>query len=176
MNRKKVFVLLTRFPDLGSKIIHLITRCHYTHASIGLEEDMNTFYSFVRKGFIVEKLTRYLKPDREPFPCLLYEIEVSDEVYGRIQSILSDFVRREQALRYTKLGVMLGLSHVSFKRRDRYFCSQFVAEVLKYGRAVYLQKDSSLYFPGDFGKLQGIKEDFRGDLQGMVCRYRLASV
>ena len=104
---------------------------------------------------------------------MLYEVEVSEDVYERIRGILLDFVQREKNLHYTKLGVMLGLSHISFKRQDRYFCSQFVAEVLKYGRAAYLQKDSALYFPKDFGKLQGIKKDFIGDLQGLVHRYQL---
>jgi hypothetical protein len=63
-----------------SKMVQFFTRCYYTHASIGLEEDMNTFCSFVIKGFRVEKITRYEKPDRESFPCMLYEMEVSDEV------------------------------------------------------------------------------------------------
>lgn len=54
-NTRKVYVLLTRFPDNGSKTIGFYTNFYYTHASIGLDEDMDTFYSFVKKGFFVEK-------------------------------------------------------------------------------------------------------------------------
>lgn len=59
----KINILLTRFPDNGSKAISFFKRSFYTHASIGLGEDLNTFYSFVWKGFLVEKVTRYVKPD-----------------------------------------------------------------------------------------------------------------
>lgn len=173
MNRRKVFILLTQFPDTGSKVMRLITRYSYTHASIGLDEDLNTFYSFVCKGFMIEKITRYLRPDRSPFPCLLYEIEVSEEVYQRVRKLLLDFAARKQSLSYTKAGVILGLSHISYRRKDHFFCSQFVAEILKYGGAAYLKKDSELYFPKDLSKLNGIRKIFQGDLMGMAKQYRL---
>ena len=59
---RKISILLTRFPDNGSRAVSMLTRFYYTHASIGLDEDMNTFYSFVTKGFLVEKVTRYIRP------------------------------------------------------------------------------------------------------------------
>ena len=101
MISRKIFILLTRMLDNGSKAMRLVTRFSYTHASIGLEEDMNTFYSFICKGFIVEKITRYLRPDREPFPCLLYEMEVSEEVYQNIKEMLNIFVENKKILRYS---------------------------------------------------------------------------
>lgn len=53
--KKKIYILLTRFPDNDSKTIEFLTNSFYTHASIGLEDDLNTFYSFVTKGFMIEK-------------------------------------------------------------------------------------------------------------------------
>jgi hypothetical protein len=47
MNKRKIYILLTRLPNFGSKFLTLVTGFYYTHASIGLDEDMNTFYSFV---------------------------------------------------------------------------------------------------------------------------------
>ena len=51
--KRKLFILLTRFPNNSSVFLEFVTGFHYTHASIGLEEDRNIFYSFVLKGFIV---------------------------------------------------------------------------------------------------------------------------
>ena len=62
MPKRKIYLLLIRFPDTGSKLIHALTGFGYTHASVGLDEDLNTFYSFVVKGFIVEDISRYNKP------------------------------------------------------------------------------------------------------------------
>ena len=92
MKRKKVYILLIKFTDFGSKAITSITGCKYPHASIGLEEDLNTFYSFVNKGFIIEKITRYVKPERQPFQCQLYEFEVSEKVYNTVKEIIQRYL------------------------------------------------------------------------------------
>ena len=80
---RKITILLTQYPTAMASVLQWLTDFPYTHTSIGLEEDRNTFYSFVKKGFIVEKVTRYNKPGRAPFPCALYEIPVSEAVYQR---------------------------------------------------------------------------------------------
>ena len=83
--KRKVYLLLTKFPDTGTKIINILTGLKYPHASIGLEEDINTFYSFVTKGFIVEDINRYAKPGRKTIPCQLYEMYVTEETYLKIK-------------------------------------------------------------------------------------------
>ena len=150
---RSIYILLTRFPDHGSKVISLLTRCFYTHASIGLEEDLNTFYSFVTKGFLVEKITKYIRPDREPYPCQLYEMKVSEKTYN------------------AELGVAFGLLHIPFVRKYRYFCSQFVAEILEKANAVHLPKLSALCFPRDLAKLPGKVLVFQGNLQTFLNRF-----
>lgn len=77
--KRKIYILLTRLCDNGSKAIGFLTSSYYTHASLGLEEDLNTFYSFVTKGFMIEKISKYIRPDRDPYPCVLYEMEVSQK-------------------------------------------------------------------------------------------------
>ena len=168
MKKRKVYVLLTRFWGLKAKLLGLVSRCNYTHASIGLEEDMNTFYSFVFKGFIVEKIPRYIKPEYEPFPCQLYEIEVSEQAYQRLKRRLHWFESRKPTLRYTKLGVAMCVLQIPFWRKDYYFCSQFVAESLMKSRAARLKKDSCLYLPRDFSKIPGVQLRFQGNLKSLL--------
>lgn len=173
MSKRKLYLLLIRFPDTGSRLIHALTGFNYTHASIGLEEDLNTFYSFVVKGFIVEKIDRYVKPDKTPMPCRLYELEVSQKVYDRVKEIVSAFELHRQDLEYSRMSVFMGLCHIPYKRRFKYFCSQFVAEVLNRSRAVRLHKKSNLYFPDDLRRLPGMKLDFQGNLKGLLLRNQL---
>lgn len=171
--RHKLYILLTRFPGKTAKAIHVMTGCYYTHASIGLEEDPNTFYSFVGKGFIVEKIDRYVRPDRDPFPCQLYELEVSERVYRSVKQQLELFEESRTELHYHKLGVVLCLMRIPFKRRYHYFCSQFVADVLKHAQAAKLRKDSTLYYPGDFRRLPGMRLHFQGNLHGMMHHFQM---
>ena len=173
-SKRKVYVLLTRFPGKSAKAIQVVTGCYYTHASIGLDEDLDTFYSFVGKGFIVEKITRYVRPDRMPFPCQLYELEVSEKTYRSIKKLLALFMQNKNELRYTWLGVVLSVLHITYRRRYCYFCSQFVADILKHAQAARLKKDSALYHPGDFKSLPGMRLHFQGDMQSMLHHFHLS--
>lgn len=168
-----IYILLTRFPDNGSKFVGFLANSYYTHVSIGLEEDLNTFYSFVKKGFLVEKVDRYLKPDREPFPCRLYELKVSDKVYESIKKIIHEFVDHKSDYSYTQLGVALGLAHIPLVRKNQYFCSYFVAEVLKRSEAMKLKKNSALYFPRDFLKMPETSLIFQGNLKGYTREFAI---
>ena len=174
--KKKIYILLTRFDDNGARIIRTLTGCNYTHASIGLEEDMNTFYSFVCKGFIVEKVTRYLKPERAPFQCELYSIEVCEKVYKRVKKLISSFVEKKKKFSYTKSGVAMCLFGIAHKKSLSYFCSQFVAEILKKSGASQLKKDSALYLPEDLTKLPGLSLSFRGNLLTLSKHYGILPI
>lgn len=168
---KKVYVLLTRFPDNGAKIIEAMTGCCYSHTSIGLSEDMNTFYSFVVKGFIVEKITRYIKPEREPFPCQLYEIDVSEQEYKNVKRILKFYVRYKDKMSYSRISLVTSLLGIPFRKKYAYICSQFVAEVLQRANIMSLKKASNLYKPGDFRKLTEMKLVFEGNLLSMIKHF-----
>ena len=170
---KSIYILLTRFDDNGSKAVSLLTRSYYTHASIGLEEDMNTFYSFVHKGFIVEKVTRYIKPGKDPFPCALYEIKVSDKTYRRVKAMINSFVEAREKFKYTSFGVAMCLFGIPHKENLRYFCSQFVAEVLKKCGVLTVKKNSALYLPRDLRKLPGMKLNFKGNLLSLSKHFGL---
>ena len=171
-DKKKIYVLLTRFPDNGSKWIQALTGSFYTHASVGLEEDMNSFYSFKVKGFTVEDIHRYVrKPGREPFPCQVYELEVSEKVYQSAKRIINYYIRRKEEMSYTRFGLVMRLLRIPVKRKDKFICSQFVAHVLKRAKAANLKKFTVLYLPGDFRKLSEMKLVFEGNLQSFITYF-----
>ncbi len=174
MSKRKIYILLLRFHDKGTKVIHAFTGSYYPHASIGLGEDLNTFYSFVSKGFIVEKITRYVKPDRRPFPCQLYELSVTNKTYKKIKCAIERFVKLKSCLRYTKLGLILSMLHIPYKKnRFSFFCSHFVAELLERCGAVKLKMKSNKYFSNDLKRLSGMKLVYQGDLKSMACELGL---
>lgn len=175
METRKIYILLTQFPGWNSHAIRLWTRFPYTHASVGLEEDLDTFYSFVYKGFIEESITRYNKPGRKPFPCALYTLDVSSDTYLAAQQFIRSFQNNKDQLRYSKLGVVIGLVlRLPFRRKNHYFCSQFVADVLKHCQALRLEKDSTLYLPKDFSRNKNLRMVFRGDLLRMARQFNPA--
>ncbi len=166
---RKVYILLTRFSDTGARTVSALTLSKYNHASIGLEEDMNTFYSFVLKGFIVEKITRYEK--RFSLPCQVYELNVSDKAYDRLKKIISIFEENKYQMEYSRLGVLMSLLRIGYKRKYKYFCSQFVAEMLKLSESAYLKKKSSLYLPHHLKKIPGLDLKFQGNLTTFLSHF-----
>ena len=167
MPKRKIFVLLTQFPGLDSKALRWWTRFPYSHVSLGLDEDINTFYSFVVKGFIVEDISRYNKPGRQPFPCVLYAMEVSETTYQAVKNNLLSFVHSPSRFSYTRLGLILTLINIPWRLKNRYICSHFVAQTLQRCTATRLKKHSTLYLPKDFSRLKGLRMVFRGNLLQM---------
>lgn len=169
MEERKIYILLTEFPDKGTKFIKAITGLNYPHASIGLEEDMNTFYSFVTKGFIVESINRYVKTDKLPFPCQLYELNVSEETYHKIKKALDYFVEFKELLHYSKFSLALSILHLPYKRNHfGFFCSQFVAFLLEQSNAATLRKSADRYLSDDLKALKGIRLKYQGNLKNMI--------
>lgn len=171
MTSKKLYVLFTQYPGRDAKLLMWRTKFPYTHASVGLEEDMDTFYTFISKGFLVEKITRYEKPDRPSFPCALYEIDVSEETYNRVKEKVLSFKENKANLKYSTLGLVGSFIGIPFKRENHYFCSQFVAEILQECGIVKLKKRSSLYLAKDISKLEELKLVFEGTHLSYVDKF-----
>ena len=171
MTYKNVYILMTQYPGFDAKILRWYSRFPYTHTSIGFEEDMDTFYTFVSKGFFVESITRYEKPDRPSFPCALFEVKVSENVYNKIKEEVLHYKENKSDFKYSTLGLILCFLKIPYKRKNRYFCSQFVAEVLHRCEVVKLKKKSSLYFQKDFLKHKELKLVFQGNHLSFVEKY-----
>lgn len=171
MTSKKIYVLFTRYPGRDAKLLIWRTKFPYTHTSVGLEEDMDTFYTFISKGFLVEKVTRYEKPERPSFPCALYEINVSEETYNLVKEKVLSYKENKANLKYSTLGLIACFIGVPLKRRHHYFCSQFVAEILQECGAVKLDKKSSLYFAKDISKLEELKLVFKGTHSSYIDKF-----
>lgn len=171
MTYKKIYVLMTRYPGYNAKFLAWCTRFPYTHTSVGFEDDMDTFYTFVSKGFLVESIRKYEKPDRPSFPCALYEISVPEKTYNNVKALVMTYKARKEQLKYSTLGLVCCFLKIPLKRKNKYFCSQFVAEVLQKSKVLRLKKKSTLYFPKDISKHKELKLIFIGNHLSFVEKF-----
>lgn len=144
---KTVTVLLTRYSDLFGKVICTISKYSYSHASISVDDEEEFFYSFNYKGFVIEKPKKH-RPKCRQDGSICIRMQVPEETYGKICQEISRFMEQKERYSYSQIGVLLCLLHIPFHFENRYFCSQFVAEVLSKSGAVKLKKKESLYLPG----------------------------
>lgn len=153
---KCISVLLTTYPDRFAKLIARLSGRGYTHASIGLE-DPDKFYSFNVRGFAVETPQKFRRQGVTESRC--YRLLISDAAYRRIEGRIQTLEAHQTQYRYSCLGVWFCLLGLPFRQKHRYFCSQFVAELLARSGAVPLQKRPSLYLPNQFPReLEGRPE------------------
>ena len=67
-----------------------------------------------------------------------------------MQQKLEEMDQKKEQFRYSRLGVLFCLLGIPFHRKNHYFCSQFVAEILCMSRGINLKKEASLYLPNQF--------------------------
>lgn len=142
--KKIVAVLLTRYSDRMSDVLYYINGRGFTHAAIALDDENEYFYSFNIKGFRREYPKRHKNRSKN---SVIIKLEVSEECFERMKRRIEAMERIKDKLHYSLIGLMFCCLHIPFKLRNHYFCSQFVAEVLKLSDRIVLSKDNSLYLP-----------------------------
>lgn len=176
---KKIYILLTKSGTIVSRLVSLFTKDKYTHVSISFEECLQPMYSSSRKngvtilpaGPCVENFYRgYLK--RHPLiPCALYELKVSEEVYNEAKKNVEVIIENADKYGFNLLGLMCCGMNISFRRDRKYFCSQFVGEILNNSKALKLPKETTLMRPSDYMVIPELNCVFVGTLKELVNKY-----
>ena len=132
---RKITILLTKYSDWVSSLIYYLTDRGYTHASLGVDD---VYYSFNYKGFRTETAEFHRRHGvKHSISC---KLSISEEAYQRLCCQIQNFELHKSQLAYSRLGVVFCVLHIPFHRESHYFCSQFVAEMLKRSGAVPLKK------------------------------------
>lgn len=138
MNYKDLYIVFSRTGTLFSNIIALFTKKEYSHVSISLDSSFNKMYSFGRKipekmlpaGFVEENLYDGVFAMFPNSRCLVYKISITTEQYESIKNELNTFINNKDDYKYNILGTATTLINKPLPRKNYYFCSQFVSEVL----------------------------------------------
>ena len=130
-----LLILLVRHRDIRSRMGTTVTRGVFSHASLGFESDPETFYSFAYKGFRVEN-TGFLVDRTPDARCRIYRIPCSGKEEASARKLVSSFLEMRSSLKYNVLGLILASFRIPLARRNRFFCSQFVASVLNQARGI----------------------------------------
>ena len=167
---KSIYIMLTRSETILSKLVHLITRDSYTHASLSFDKNLATFYSSSRKngrtmfpaGPCRESLSSGYYRRHDHIPCIVYELQVSDEAYDRAKREVAAIMAEAYRYHFNIIGLLLCRMGIPYHRKHYFFCSQFVSEILERSRALELSKDTSLMRPIDCARLPGLLCRFQG--------------
>ncbi|MEI5908873.1 hypothetical protein WAK64_17630 [Bacillus spongiae] len=167
---KELYILLTDTGTTLNRTIKLVTNAPYNHASISLDEKLNHVFSFGRKqpinplygGFIQEDFvdgTFSWYPDTT---CAIYKLSVSEREYEKVFQLISEFEKHKHSYRYNFFGLFGVPLNYPIEIPFSYFCSQFVADLLKQSGIKLFNKRSSLVSPDDFRKINRLELIYEG--------------
>ena len=141
---KTISVLFTTYTDFVSRLVGIMSGFNCTHVSIALDEDNEYFYSFNTKGFKKEYPKRHKNRTKENV-CL--KVQVTPQQYNKLRGLIERFERKKDKYKYNYWGVFFCMMRLSHERENKYFCSEFVAELLAKAKILTLRKKKSRYLP-----------------------------
>jgi hypothetical protein len=171
MGEKRVYILLTDTGTLFTRLIKLYTRKPYNHASIAFDAELSEVYSFGRKtagnpfigGFVREDMQSVLFNRAH---CAIYSLTVDHNQLRSMNFYIQEIKEKKENYRYNLLGLIGVLFNMPVKRRHAFFCSQFVASILKESSIIIdFEKDLSLIRPSDLPAAANFELVFEGKLK-----------
>ena len=170
MIEKKIYILLTDTGTLFTKLIKLYTKKPYNHASISFDSELSEVYSFGRKtarnpfvgGFVKEDVDKGLFKEAN---CVVYALKVNEVQLQKMNCYIKEIEAQKGEYRYNLLGLLGFLFNKPIQRKKAFFCSQFVATVLKECNIIDFGKSPSLVAPNDLQKVSKCQLVYEGELK-----------
>jgi len=181
--KKNIYIMVSQTGTSCSKVLQFFTRAPYNHASIALDENLNSLYSFARQNLYMPLIAGFVKEDINSgiykihgnTVCQIYRIAVTDKQYKNLKREIKKFEKEQNKYHYNFVGLLPMFFNIPYSRPKHYVCSQFVAYVLEQSKAMKFDKHFSLVRPYDFCD---IFDSYNADLVycGKLAEYHCALV
>lgn len=162
---REVYILLTYTGTLFSKIIKRYIREPYTHVSIAFDKDLNELYSFGRKiptnpliaGFVKENINAGVYDIYKDTTYALYSLKITETQYRKLRNLITKFKASQDKSGYNLIGLIGIVCGIPINRENHFFCSQFIAALLKESDVKIFKKEPGLIGPSDFRNSKHLK-------------------
>lgn len=169
---KSIYIVLTKSETILSKIIYMIDKDLYMHASISFESDLSILYSSSRKngktilpaGPCREYLDKGYLGNHPSIRCAVYRLYVPDEVYEKTLYEVLRIINNNEQYHFNIIGLIACKLHIPLSRQHHFFCSQFVSEVLGRSGALEIPKETSLMKPIDYTYITELTCCYQGNI------------
>lgn len=167
-----VYIVVSQTGTILSRILKQITRKDYNHASISLYDDLHIMYSFGRKnpynpfygGFVAESTSFGTFKRFSNTKVVVLRVLLTQNEYEDLSRMLSYMESHSKKYKYNYLGLCLAAFKICFTVRDRYYCSEFVRDILVKYNVDGADKLDRIVHPMSFLKIPQSETVFRGKL------------
>ena len=171
-----VYIVVSQTGTLLSRLLKFVTGAEYNHASISLEPDLSTMYSFGRKnpynpflaGFVTESARFGTFKRFSKTRVVVLDITVSEEQYLAIQRRIRIMSALKEYYHYNYLGLWLAGLRICYRQKRCFYCSEFVKDILAKQNIKGVRQLDSIVQPIHFLSLPTAKQIY----VGLLADYR----
>ncbi|MEN2767200.1 hypothetical protein [Ornithinibacillus xuwenensis] len=178
MRERTIYFVFTDTGTYLSRLINLYTNKPLNHVSIGFDHELKEVYSFGRinpknpfsGGFVREDIRGdFLKNSS----CGVYTLNITEEEYINIRHHIKEIEKRAADYKYNFIGLIGILLKINIRRKNAFFCSQFVATVLQDAESIKLSKPTNFITAADIREQSELQLIYQGRL-GDYPKHELA--
>lgn len=170
---KRLYIVISQSGTMPSKMLRIITRAKYNHVSISLADDLETMYSFGRRrtynpfwgGFVMESPNAGTFKRFPDTKIILMSIPITEEQGMGIKARLEKMYEHRLDYHYNYIGLFLAGIHIYKKFKRRYYCSEFVREMLVEFKIDGAKDLPRIIHPMKFEEMPAATEIYRGLLR-----------
>ncbi|QAA30724.1 hypothetical protein [Clostridium manihotivorum] len=172
MEDKYIYLVFSKTGTWLSRIIYLITKNKYAHSSLSMDPSLTKMYSFGRTnpknpfsgGFVEENIYEGVYKIFRNSECIIYKVKISEEQYKLVKAEVDKFIIRKYELRYNFMGLFGVLFNKPVKRKNHYFCTQFVSHILVNGNIYDFKKEAELMKVDDLTDIPDKELIYKGNI------------
>ncbi len=173
-----IYIMLSKTNTLLGKTIQRALGVSYNHCSLALDDSLETIYSFGRKelrnmfvaGFVQESKSKGFFAVHHDSDITLLRLPVTVEEKKRIRERIAVFQQNAAPCKYSVLGLLYCYWGIPVERENKFFCSQFVAQVLFLAGVSVFDRPASLIRPHDFLQIPSAESVYTGK----IGKYQIA--
>ena len=170
---RKIYIVLTHTGTVLSRIIKYYTKDEFSHVSIALDPDLKEMYSFGRLNpynpfwgsFVHEEINKGTFKRFKRTNTEVYSLFVTDEKYEKARKIITYFNDNKEKYKFNILGLICVSIHKKIKRKNSFYCAEFVKHVLKASGVSEVNDLPQIIRPEDFKQIQGLRLEYEGLLR-----------
>ena len=172
--KKSLYIVISQTGTIPSRLLKFITRKEYNHVSLSLSEDLKSMYSFGRKrpynpffgGFVVESANTGTFKRFPDAKIRVLRLEITDEEYDDISRNIDDMLSVQKKYHYNYFGLCLAAFNINRRFKNRYYCSEFVKDILVKSDVEEASGLDEIVHPMNFLDMPNVNEIYSGSLMG----------
>ncbi|MDO5124398.1 MAG: hypothetical protein Q4D44_07035 [Eubacteriales bacterium] len=170
---KKLYIVLSQTGTVLSRLLKIFTHKEFNHSSISPFEDLHLLYSFgrlnaynpFRGGFTTEGASFGTFKRFSETQVQVIELEVTREQYQNVCDTIDFMLNSDITYRYNIMGLLYAAFGKTYNSKNNYYCSEFVAMLLRKAEIPCAQSLGAIVHPVDFANMPEVKTVYRGKLR-----------